>query len=46
MLKYHRLRCSRKFIQTFANGLVVYTFYLDTQDTKIIQVIRTSTCFT
>lgn len=27
VLKYHKLRCSRKFVQTFANGLVVYTYH-------------------
>jgi len=31
-LKFQHLRCSRKFIETFANGLVVYSFYLQTDD--------------
>jgi len=35
-LKYHKIRCSRKFVETFANGLVVYTFYLDPVEQSVI----------
>jgi len=31
-LKFQNLKCSRKFIETFANGIVVYSFYLHTTD--------------
>ena len=36
VLKLHKIRCSRKFIQSFANGLIVYTFYLDSIDMNVI----------
>jgi len=32
VLRHSKIRCSRKFIQSFANGLVVYTYYLQTQN--------------
>lgn len=37
VLKFHKIRTSRKFIQSFANGLVVYTFYLETSNMALIQ---------
>lgn len=36
VLKFHQLNCSKKFIETFSNGIVVYSFYLASNDTNKI----------
>jgi len=39
VLKIFHIGCSRKFVETFSNGVVVYTFYLQTNDSKIIEQV-------
>eukprot|EP01128_Nolandella_sp_AFSM9_P001038 TRINITY_DN1114_c0_g1_i1.p1 TRINITY_DN1114_c0_g1~~TRINITY_DN1114_c0_g1_i1.p1 ORF type:complete len:1427 (+),score=326.26 TRINITY_DN1114_c0_g1_i1:428-4282(+) len=36
VLKFHQIQCSRKFIETFSNGLVVYSFYLVGADADLV----------
>lgn len=49
VLKFHHINCSRKFIETFSNGLVVYTFYLNTNDqekiSKFLGKTKKAACF-
>eukprot|EP01130_Rhizamoeba_saxonica_P012440 TRINITY_DN5247_c0_g1_i1.p1 TRINITY_DN5247_c0_g1~~TRINITY_DN5247_c0_g1_i1.p1 ORF type:complete len:1393 (-),score=361.44 TRINITY_DN5247_c0_g1_i1:42-4220(-) len=39
LFKYHNLGCRRKFVETFANGVVVYTFYAENNEEKLNEYI-------
>lgn len=42
VLKYHKIRCSRKFVQTFANGLCVYTYSLKPNLSNSLSIVSIS----